>query len=394
MNEHTRFARNPFFEAETALSLVPAPRPDVRAWHRALPGYAPTPLVRLPALAKALGVGELLLKDESQRFGLNAFKALGASYAMYRFVKSRFPGVEARLDAVIAAASSMQVTFATATDGNHGRAVAWAAKALRQGAVVFVPRNTVPARIAAIRSEGAECIVVEGNYDDTVRHAAEVSAKNGWQVIADTAYEGYLEIPGWIMAGYETIFLEAAEQMREAGLPDFPGAVLLQAGVGGLAWAGTAFYLRRVGQRCPTLVSVEPADADCLLESILSPDGSIRQALGRQNSIMAGLNCGTPSLLAWPLLRSGMHFFLAIDDGYAAEAMRMLAACGVISGESGAAGMAGLLALAREPALAKHRETLRLGEASTVLIVNTEGDTDPASYRRIVGRSGAASPAC
>jgi diaminopropionate ammonia-lyase len=242
----------------------------------------------------------------------------------------------------------------------------------------------VPARIAAIRDEGAECIVVAGNYDDAVRHAADESARNGWQVIADTAYAGYLEIPGWIMAGYETIFVEAAGQMQEAGLPDDPGAVLLQAGVGGLAWAGTAFFLRRAAQSRPALIAVEPTDADRLLESLLSPDGSIRQAKGRQHSIMAGLNCGTPSLLAWPLLRAGLHFFLAIDDDYAAEAMRMLASCGVVSGESGAAGLAGLLALTREPSLAQHRAALRLDGASTVLVVNTEGATDPESYRHIV----------
>ena len=376
-----RFHSNPFLQPQVDRGLVPAPASDVRAWHRSLPGHAPTPLVRLPALAKELGVREVLLKDESKRFGLNAFKVLGASYAIYKLLQREL-GVGTDLGELQAAMKKAAPrTFATATDGNHGRAVAWTARALGQKAVVFVPENTVPARIDAIRAENAECVVVNGTYDDTVRRAAEDAAKNGWQVISDTAYEGYLEIPGWIMSGYETIFLEAHEQMEGE-----PTAVLLQAGVGGLAYAGTSFYVRRSGATRPALVSVEPTDADCLLESILSPDGSIRVARGKQNSIMAGLNCGTPSLLAWPLLRAGMHFFLAVDDAYAEEAMRRLAKGEprVVSGESGAAGLAGLLALAKEPSLADARAKLGLGKDATVLLVSTEGDTDPVSWRRIV----------
>lgn len=386
MAARIRFHANPFVQADVDGALVPAPASDVGAWHRSLPGYAPTPLVRLPAIAKEIGVREVLLKDESKRFGLNAFKVLGASYAIYRLLQREL-GVGTDLGELQKAMKSAKPrTFATATDGNHGRAVAWTARALGQKAVVFVPENTVPARIDAIRAEDAECVVVRGTYDDTVRRAAGESAKNGWQVISDTAYDGYLEIPGWIMAGYETIFLEVEEQMRGIGGGD-PQAVLLQAGVGGLAYAGTSYFVRRSGAKRPALVSVEPTDADCLLESILSPDGSIRVAKGTQSSIMAGLNCGTPSLLAWPLLRAGMHFFLAVDDGYAEDAMRRLAKGEprVVSGESGAAGLAGLLALAKEPALAAARETLGLGKDATVLLVSTEGDTDPVSWRRIVG---------
>lgn len=369
-----RFALNPYREEAVPVSLVP-PALDAQAFHRSLPGYRPTPLLALPGLAADLGLEALWVKDEGQRFGLGAFKALGASYAIHRW--KREP------------AGGQATTLATATDGNHGRAVAWTARMLGRRAVIFVPRNTVPARLAAIRDEGAEVVVVDGTYDDAVRRAAAESAARGWQVISDTAYQGYTEIPRWIMAGYETLFSEAAEQLEAAGWGG-PTVVLLQAGVGGLACAGVGFYARRAERRRPRLVVVEPTDADCLLESITSPGGEIREGRGSQNSIMAGLNCGTPSLVAWPVLRAGIDLFLAVDDAFAEEAMRRLAAGTwgdprVVAGESGAAGLAGLLALCRKPELRRAREAVGLGPRGRVLVVNTEGATDPASYRRIVG---------
>ncbi|MCC6998585.1 MAG: diaminopropionate ammonia-lyase [Deltaproteobacteria bacterium] len=371
--ERYRYRHNPFVTDALAADWA-TPPDDVQAFHRSLPGYQPTPLLELPALARELGVGAVLLKDEAQRFGLNAFKVLGASYAIQRWLASQ-------------GKVAGGLTFATATDGNHGRAVAWSARRLGHKAVIFVPSNTVPARIEAIRGEGAEVVVVAGTYDDTVRRAAAEAAQHGWQVISDTAYPGYLEIPRWIMEGYGTLFAEIDAELGQRGQAA-PDVVLLQAGVGGLACAGTLAYRRR-GGRVPTLVSVEPTDADCLLESIASPDGSIREAHGKQNSIMAGLNCGTPSLLAWPVLRAGMHGFLAVEDSFAEAAMRRLAAGDggdprVVSGESGAAGLAGLLALMTEPGLAGARGELGLGPAARVLLINTEGDTDPVNYRRIV----------
>lgn len=358
-----RFRRNPFLANPFPRDLLAA-KGDARAFHRTLPGYAPSPLVDLAPLAKELGVGKLLLKDESKRFGLNAFKGLGASYAIHRVMQAN-PGTKSW-------------TFATATDGNHGRAVAWSAKRLGQKAVIYVPANTVPARIDAIKGEGAEVVVVNGTYDETVTRAASEAKTKGWQVISDTAWPGYMEIPGWIMSGYSTIFEEAGEQ--HAGGFD---AVFLQAGVGGLAYAGVMYAVATAKK--PKLISVEPTDADCLLESILSKDGSIQIAKGKQNSIMAGLNCGTPSLLAWPAIRAAVDFFLAVDDSWAEDAMRRLAKASVVSGESGAAGLAGLLALALDPALAQERAALPLGKESTVLLISTEGDTDPVNYRRIVG---------
>jgi diaminopropionate ammonia-lyase len=247
----------------------------------------------------------------------------------------------------------------------------------------------VPARIDALRREGAEVRVVEGTYDDAVRRAAEESAAHGWQVVADMAYPGYTEIPGWIMHGYTTLFAEAAAQLAAQGRPD-PDVVLLQAGVGGLAWAGTAFHVRRAGARRPRLVVVEPLEADCLLASITGPEGAMRETSGRLETIMAGLNAGTPSLAAWPLLRAAVDGFLAVDDGYAEAAMRRLHAEDgkdprVVAGESGAAGVAGLLALRGEASLASARRELGLGPEARVLAVISEGATDPASYRRIVG---------
>ncbi|MHB1843292.1 MAG: diaminopropionate ammonia-lyase [Deltaproteobacteria bacterium] len=369
-----RYDQNRFRSAAAAPPWPEAPKgpDDVHAFHRSLPGFTETPLVSLAGLARSLGVAELWVKDERSRCGLGAFKVLGASYAVHRLMRGRGAGA---------------LTFATATDGNHGRAVAWSARRLGQAAVIFVPGNTVKARIDAIRSEGAEVVVVDGTYDEAVKRAASDSERNGWQVVSDTAYPGYTEVPAWIMEGYGTLFEESARQLERAGSRE-PTLVLLQAGVGGLACAGTLFYWRR-GRR-PTLVSVEPLDADCLRESIASPEGEIREAKGRQNSIMAGLNCGTPSLVAWPVLRGGMDGFLAIDDGYAEEAMRTLAAGQggdptLVSGESGAAGLAGLLALRGEPGLAAARERLGLGSSTRVLVVSTEGATDPESYERIVG---------
>ncbi len=377
--ERYRYCKNPFVVDGPLAPEWALPPDDVQAFHRSLPGYQPTPLLELPALARELGLGAVLVKDEAQRFGLNAFKVLGASYAMHRFMAKSSAG-----------ARPGSLTFATATDGNHGRAVAWSARRLGHKAVIFVPHNTVPARIESIRGEGAEVVVVAGTYDETVRRAAADAAQHGWQVISDTAYPGYVEIPRWIMEGYGTLFAETTAELAARGQAP-PDVVFLQAGVGGLACAGTIAY-RRAGGRVPTLVSVEPTDADCLLESIASPDGALREARGKQNSIMAGLNCGTPSLLAWPVLRAGMHGFLAVEDGFAEDAMRRLAAGAggdprIVSGESGAAGLAGLLALVREPGLTDARRELGLGPAARVLLINTEGDTDPVNYRHIVGAS-------
>jgi diaminopropionate ammonia-lyase len=321
---------------------APVPKdPTVREFHRGLAEYAATPLVACPPAAEALGLGTVWVKDESSRFGLNAFKALGASWAMWRI-----------------ASEGKAPVFATATDGNHGRAVAWMAKRMGAEARVFVPRNTPHGRIVLIERAGAKVEVIEGTYDDAVRVCAARSAAGGWQVVADTGYPDYLEIPEWIMEGYGTLFAEYAEQEGER-----PDLVFVQGGVGGLLCAAVRHFGNSV-----KMIAVEPLDADCLRESIASPDGSPQTAKGKQNSIMQGLNCGEVSLAAWPVVRRGVDLFVAIEDELAMEAMEMLSP--IDSGESGAAGLAGLIAVCREERL---RNALGIGERTRVLVINTEG---------------------
>lgn len=301
-------------------------------FHRSLPGYARTPLVECRELAESLGLRSLFVKDESKRFGLNAFKALGASYAMRRVAR---PGM----------------TFSAATAGNHGRAVAWSAQRLGCAAKIFVPLITVPARIDAIRGEGADVRVVEGSYEDALRVCEEESAAHGWQVISDTGYPGYMEIPKWVVEGYRTLFLEYEEQRV-----DDVDAVVIQAGVGGLLCAGVEHFGSRV-----KVVCVEPASADCLMESISSLGGEPSVSKGAQDSIMAGLNCSEVSLTAWPTIRRGVDLFLSVEDALGIDAMRLMRQAGIDSGESGAAGLAGVLAYPEE------------FQGLRVLLINTEG---------------------
>lgn len=356
--------------------LVPEPvahgaREAVRAFHRGLPGYAPTPLVRLPALAASLGLADLYLKDEGQRFGLLAFKALGAAWAMHR-LRERDPAF---------------TTVSAATEGNHGRAVAWAARRLGLQAVIYIRASAAPRRMERLRNEGARVVPVEGSYDDAVAQCARDSAQHGWQVVSDTGYEGYLEIPHWVAEGYSTLFAEADEQLAAGGLPA-PDLVIVQAGVGGLLHA--AVDQCRAWPDPPVLVCVEPSEADPLFESINTPEGDPATSRGSQRSIMAGLNTGRPSLSAWPVVRRGVELFLTIEDSWAEEAMRRLASpaagdSSIVAGESGAAGVAALLALAQAPELVLARDFLRLSRRRAMVIV-TEGATDPDNYARVVGR--------
>ena len=369
-----RFVFNPFLRQGEA--MAPPSRAAVLEFHQSLPGYAPTPLHSCHGLARALGVGGLYVKDEAHRFGLKAFKGLGASWALHRVLE------DGR-----AAGTSPPTAVATATDGNHGRAVAWAARRAGLAATIFIPAGSAPARVEAIRGEGARVILVEGTYDDAVRQCAEESGRNGWQVIADTGYEGYLTIPRLVAEGYSTMFTEADSQIEMASLAR-PGLLIVQGGVGALACAAVEHY--RGSSDRPAIAVVEPVDADCLLESIASPDGRPRPARGRQASIMAGLNCGEVSLAAWPTLRGGVDLFFSIEDRHAEEAMRRLhhAVTGdppIEAGESGAAGLAGLVALQTEEALRGARERLSLSDRTVVLVLNTEGATDPEAFRRIAG---------
>ena len=363
---------------------------DMLDFHRSLPGYAPTPLVQLPGVAGKLGLGSVYVKDESHRFGIKAFKALGASYAIYRLLKEHW---EKKFNSpfTIEIFKNQQelkklgvMTFTAATDGNHGRAVAWTARRLGQKAVIYMPADSAPARVEAIESEGATVVLVPGTFDDCVQQCASDAQKIGWQVVSDTAYPGYMDVPKYILLGYTTLFREMEDSINKPEKAEVD-VVILPAGVGGLAAAGTSYYVRRYGAGRPRLICVEPEQSDCFLESIRHGTGEPVPTRGKLNSIMAGLNCGIPSPVTWPIIRDGMHFFLAIPDKYAINAMRLYADEGIVSGESGASGLAGLLALTTSKKLHEAKEQLGLGKTTRVLLINTEGDTDPVSYRRIVG---------
>jgi diaminopropionate ammonia-lyase len=363
---------------------------DVFDFHKSLPGYHSTPLFELPGLAKVCGVAKVFVKDESRRFGLNAFKALGASYAIYRVLKERWRekfGSEFDLTSFKDDKKLKEfgeITFCAATDGNHGRAVAWTARMLKQKAVIYMPAVTAKTRIDNIRAEGAKAVLVDGTFDDCVRMCAEDAQKFGWQTIADTAYSGYMDIPKYIVLGYSTLFREMEESIHtpEKPIVDY---VFLQAGVGGLAAAGASYYVKRYGKNYPHLICVEPTDSACYISSIKKGDGEPHQAEGKLESIMAGLNCGIPSLIAWPVIKETYDLFLSVSDNHAQTAMREFYRENIISGESGSAGLAGLLALISEHNLKDVHEKLGIGMDSRVLFINTEGDTDPENYKKITG---------
>jgi len=363
---------------------------DIRKVHRSLREYQPTPLVELPVLAGSLNVGRILVKDEAYRFGLKAFKALGSTYAVFRYIRDYLTGqgkTPPSPDAFYRQSDFIapnRFTFCTATDGNHGRGVAWTARKLNQKAVIFMPSETVRARIDNIRAEGAEVIIVDGNYDDAVCMAIDEAGRHGWVIISDTSWMGYEDISRNIMAGYLTMFEEIEETLDIR-----PDVVLVQAGVGALAAAASWHYNQRPDLQRVKLVSVEPPDAACLLESIASPDGHPITCRGTQKSIMAGLNCGTPSPVAWPFIRDGFDLFMTVPDEYSLKAMRRYYfperddSC-VISGESGAAGLAALLALNEMSVLKPVREMLGISKDTTILLLNTEGDTDPKHFEKVI----------
>jgi diaminopropionate ammonia-lyase len=360
-----------------ALNLAPAA--DPRAFHASMPGYAPTALRPAPAAAAALGVAEVLVKDESSRLQLPSFKVLGASWAVYRAMLSRLgatreevPTFAALRDAV---AALRPLSLSAATDGNHGRAVAHMAALLGLDAAIYVPDNTVSARIDAIASEGATVTVVDGGYNDAIARSAHDASEN-CLVISDTSWEGYEEVPAWVIEGYATVFAEIEEELEGRSRPDMVAAPI---GVGALAAAVVRHYWSCAER--PLIIGVEPTSAACVLESVAA--GEIVTLDHPQDSIMAGLNCATPSLIAWPSVSRGIDAYVAVPDARVPEAMRLLAADGIVAGETGAGGLAGMLALAQDARLDEPRSALGLGAGSRVLLLCTEGATDPEAYERL-----------
>lgn len=356
------------------------------AFHKTLPGYAPTPLVKLDRLAEELGVGAVYLKDESKRFGLNAFKALGGSWAIADYLKETLAlEGEVTFDSLRAAlAGRKPITFITATDGNHGRGVAWTARVLGQKAVVYMPKGSAAERLENIRAQGAQAKITQYNYDDTVRMAARDAEENGWVLIQDTAWPGYETIPTRIVQGYGTLAMEIVEQLGE----DRPTHLFLQAGVGSFAGAVLGCMVEAYGVNYPITTIVEPDKADCVYRSAAADNGKLHFVTGDMDTIMAGLACGEPCTVVWPVLNSYADAFVSCDDETAAQGMRLLGkptGCDpvVVSGESGAVG-AGLLERIMSGRYEKLRKALKLDKSSRVLLISTEGDTDRENYRKIV----------
>lgn len=342
-----------------ALRCEPAPA-EVRVFHAALPDYAPTPLTELPSLADEWGVGRVFVKDESRRLGLPAFKALGVSWAVHRTLAERAAN----------GAENGPITLVTATDGNHGRALARVAQRLGQDAHVFVPQGVHPRAVAAIAAEQAKVTEVAGPYDEAVRLAAEAAAAPDAVLLQDTAWPGQERIPGWIVEGYSTLCAEIDEQLATEGVVEGPDLVSVPVGVGSLAQAVVTHYRSRPSGHAPALLSVEPEAAPCVLESLIR---GAPVSVETGETTMAGLNCGTPSSIAWPFLRDGLDAAVAITDTDSARAAVDLAAAGVSSGPCGAAALAGLRAALTGAGAEERRTASGLGPTSVVVLLSTEG---------------------
>ena len=363
-------------------------------FHKSFPQYSVTPLQKLSALASYLGVKGIYCKDESYRFGLNAFKVLGGSYAMGRYIAKELGRDISQLPYNDLSSDKLreefgQATFFTATDGNHGRGVAWAAKRLGQKAVVRMPKGTTKTRFDNIAKEGAEVTIEEVNYDDCVRMAAAEAAKTEHGIIVqDTAWAGYEEIPSWIMQGYGTLVLEADKQLKENGV-DRPTHVFVQAGVGSLAGAVVGYFAHKYKENPPVMVVCEASAADCLYRSAVQADGNLVNVTGDLQTIMAGLACGEGNTIGWDILKNHVTVFASCPDWMSAKATRIYANPlendpHIISGESGSVPL-GLAYTALHDEDAKDlKEALKLDENSNILVISTEGDTDPVRYREIV----------
>ena len=363
-------------------------------FHKSFPQYSVTPLQKLSALASYLGVKGIYCKDESYRFGLNAFKVLGGSYAMGRYIAKELGRDISQLPYNVLSSDKLreefgQATFFTATDGNHGRGVAWAAKRLGQKAVVRMPKGTTKTRFDNIAKEGAEVTIEEVNYDDCVRMAAAEAAKTEHGIIVqDTAWAGYEEIPSWIMQGYGTLVLEADKQLKENGI-DRPTHVFVQAGVGSLAGAVVGYFAHKYKENPPVMVVCEASAADCLYRSAVQADGNLVNVTGDLQTIMAGLACGEGNTIGWDILKNHVNVFASCPDWMSAKATRIYANPlendpHIISGESGSVPL-GLAYTALHDEDAKDlKDALKLDENSNILGNSTEGDTDPVRYREIV----------
>ena len=362
----------------------------VNAFHRSFPEYCETPLRSLSCLSKRIGLGGIYVKDESYRFGLNAFKALGGSYAIGQYIAGKLGEDIENLPYERMTSGEIKsilgdTTFVTATDGNHGRGVAWTAARLGQKSVVYMPKGTAAERLENIKKLGSNAEITELNYDDCVRLAKTNAEKYGWAVIQDTSWEGYEIIPKYIMQGYTTMAYEAAKQLGDIK----PTHIFLQAGVGAMAGAVCGFFADYYGEDMPVVTIVEPTEADCIFRTAQSDDGKLHFVTGDMQSIMAGLCCGEPCKPAWDIINGRAQHFFSVPDSIAELGMRTLGKPfgddeKVVSGESGAATIGLVTELMQNPVLADLRSKIGLDKNSIVLCFSTEGATDKANYDKIM----------
>ena len=355
-----------------------------------------SPLKSLSNLATRLGLGGIWVKDESARLDLQSFKVLGGSYAIYKLIQKRLGVEDQELSFADLTNGTIReqlgdITFAAATDGNHGRGVAWSASQMGFKSVIYVHKLTSQGRIQAIAQSGARVVVVDGNYDDAVRQVDQDAQQNGWEVISDTSWEGYEDIPRWWMQGYTTIFSEAQEQLAAQGLSQ-PTHIFVQAGVGSLAAATIGFYSNLFGDSIQTCV-IEPTTAACLYRSALEEDGIPHTVEGDLDTIMAGLAAGEPNPIAWEILKDRADYFAICPDFVAAMGMRVYGVPlqgdpVVVSGESGAVTLGALMYIMQHASGQEFHGQLGLGPESQVLLINTEGNTSPNEFRYVVWEGG------
>ena len=361
-------------------------RKSIAQW----PGYAPTPLVALSGLARHLGVASIYYKQEDARFGLRSFKPLGGAYAVLRRLQRIIAeeiGEEPTTADLLSgryAEIAAKVTVTAATDGNHGRSVAWGARLFGCNCVIYINESVTEGREKAIAAFGAEVRRNPGSYDDAVRKVFAMAKSEGWHVIPDTTDGTIIEAPRDVTQGYGVMAAEAIEQLP-SGLR--PSHIFLQAGVGGMAAASCAQFWQHYGAERPITITVEPMQCACWFHSLKAQ--SPTAIAGEVDSFMAGLACGEVSLLAWEILQPGAHFAMTLRDAAASYCMRLLADAPygdppLVAGESGVAGLAGLLALSRSD---EARRQVGLDENSCIVLFGTEGATDPETYRKTVGRS-------
>lgn len=391
---HNTKSRDVNYQKEKLVGFEEKEMKEVYEFHKSLPGYKATPLVELDELAKYYGVQKLWLKDESKRFGLNAFKVLGGSYAIGKYLSQKLGKDMSELPFNVLVSDEVKkqlgdVTFVTATDGNHGRGVAWVANKLRQKSVVYMPKGSAQMRFDAIAREGADVSITDLNYDDAVRLANKGAQEHGWIMVQDTAWDGYEEIPLWIMQGYSTIINEIVEQL-EAAKEEKPTHVFLQAGVGSFAGAVQGYLSHLYGDDRPITIICEPHGANCIYKSMAANDGKPHNVTGDLTTIMAGLACGEPNTISWKILRDNSDFSVSCDDSIAARGMRVLSSPlgndqRVISGESGAVGLGLFTVLSeKKEEYAELMKALKIDENSRILCISTEGDTDVEGYKNVV----------